>query len=148
MELRAELLPPRVTPQRIEELGCEIDRIAELRGTAAQEAMATFRETTGHDYSEFENYWAAESREEAATRAARPTCPRVPDITRDELVEIVRRIRTCLPPDQDWYLLVLKSNTIHPAPSDLIFWPPPELESASAEEIVDAILSYRPIASE
>ena len=146
MELRPELLPPQVTRQRIEELGCEIDRIAELRGDVAQEAMATFKETTGHDYSEFRSYWAAVSREEAAMRAARPGYPRVPDIARDELVEIVRRILTCLPPDQDWYLLVLETNTLHPAASGLIFWPPPELESASAEEIVDAILSYRPIA--
>jgi hypothetical protein len=146
MELRPELLPPQVTPQRIEELGCEIDRIAELGGEAAQEAIATFKETTGHDYSEFREYWGAESREEAAMRAARPRYPRVPDITRDELVEIVGRIRTCQPPDQDWYLLVLETNTAHPAASDLIFWPSPELESASEEEIIDAILSYRPIA--
>jgi hypothetical protein len=146
MELRPELLPPQVSPQRIEELGCEIDRIAELRGDVAQEAVATFKEMTGHDYSELFEYWGAESREEAAMRAAWPGHPRVPDITRDELVEIVRRIRTCLPPDQDWYLLVLETNTSHPTVSDLIFWPPPELESASAEEIVDAILSCRPIA--
>jgi hypothetical protein len=79
-------------------------------------------------------------------RAARPRYPRVPDITRDELVEIVSRIRTCQPPDQDWYLLLLETNTAHPAASGLILWPSPELESASAEEIIDAILSYRPIA--
>lgn len=144
MELRPELLPPRVSPQRIEELGREIDRIAELRGVVAQEAMAAFEETTGHNYSEFVEYWGAESREEAAMRAARPRHPRVRDITRDELVEIVRRILTCLPADQGWYLLVLETNTSHPAVSDLIFWPPPELESASAEEIVDAIVSHRP----
>jgi hypothetical protein len=146
MELRPELLPPQVNPQRIEELGCEIDRIAELCGDVAHEAVAMFNETTGHDYSEFRNYRAAESREEAALRAARPSYPRVPDVTRDELVEIVRRIQTCLPPDQDWYLLVLKTNTSHPAVSDLIFRSPPELEPASAEEIVDAILVYRPVA--
>src|SRR3954470_20403508 len=97
MELRPELLPPQVSPQRIEELGCEIDRIAGLSGDVAREAMAMFKETTGHDYSEFENYWAAESREEAAVRAAWPGYPRVPDVMRDELVEIVRRIRACLP---------------------------------------------------
>lgn len=146
MKLRPELLPPQATSQRIEELGSEIDRVAELRGDAAQEAMATFKETTGHDHAEFGNHWAAESREEAGTRAAWPRYPRVPDITRDELVEIVRMIRTSRPPDQDWHVLVLKTNTIHPAAGDLIFWPPPELESASAEEIVDAIVSNRPIA--
>ncbi|GAA2427350.1 hypothetical protein GCM10010191_45340 [Actinomadura vinacea] len=146
MELRPELLPPRVSARHIEDLGREIDRIAALRGDDARAAMAAFQQATGHDYGEFFEYWGAESREAAATRAARPRHPRVPDITRDELVEIVHRIRTCPPPDQDWYVLVLKTNTIHPAPTDLIFWPSPELESASSEEIVDVLLNHRPTA--
>ncbi|MFC5753006.1 hypothetical protein [Actinomadura rugatobispora] len=144
MNLRPELLPPQVSPERIEELGREIDRIAALRGDAAREAEAAFAETTGHSYEDFREYWGAESREEAALRALRPAYPRVPDITRDELVEIVRRIQTSHP-DQDWYLLLLETNTSHPTVSDLIFWPPPELESATPEQIVDTALSHHPI---
>ncbi|XVQ11977.1 bacteriocin immunity protein [Spirillospora sp. CA-255316] len=146
MNLRPELLPPQVSARRVEELGREIDRITGLAGDAAREAEAAFAEATGHGYEEFREYWGCESREEAALRAAWPAYPRVPDITRDELVEIVRRIRTSRSPEQEWYLLVLKTNTSHPGVSDLIFWPPPELESASPEQIVDAALSYRPMA--
>ncbi|TDC49682.1 hypothetical protein E1281_23055 [Actinomadura sp. KC345] len=145
MELRPELLPPVVAAERLDELGREIDRIAGLGGAEAREAVAAFKEATGHDYEEFREYWGSESREEAALRAAWPRHPRVPDVTRAELVEIVQRIMTSPSPDQDWYLLVLESNTSHPAVTDLIFWPPPELESASAEEIADAILCHRPI---
>jgi hypothetical protein len=85
----------------VSQLRSEIDRIAESSGNAAQEAMATFKDMTGHDYSEFREYWIAESREEAVTRAAWSKHSRVPDITRDELVEIVHRIRACAPPDQN-----------------------------------------------
>jgi hypothetical protein len=37
-------------------------------------------------------------------------------------------------------------NTVMPGASDLIFYPPPELRDATAEEIVDAALACRPIA--
>jgi hypothetical protein len=145
MELRPQLSPPYVSADRVEHLGREIDRIAEMTGEAAQQAMAAFKEETGHDYEEFREYWGAMERDEAARRAAWPSYPRVPDITRDELVEIVHRIQTCGPPDQFWYVLVLEANTAHPAVSDLIFWPPAELQDASAEQIVDTALSHRPI---
>jgi hypothetical protein len=144
VNLRPELLPPQVSAQRVEELGREIDRIADLKGDAAREAEAAFAEATGHSYEEFREYWSGESREEAALRAAWPAYPRVPDITRDELVEVVRRIQTSQPPEQTWYLLVLDTNTTHPTVSDLIFDPPLDLDSP--EQIVDAALTHRPIA--
>ncbi|MFD0853114.1 hypothetical protein ACFQ07_12815 [Actinomadura adrarensis] len=73
-----------------------------------------------------------------------PTWPRVPDVTREELVEIVRRAQEP-GPDQEFYVLLFQVNTPHPQASGLIFWPPKELEDAAPEEIVEAALSYRPI---
>lgn len=73
-----------------------------------------------------------------------PGWPRVPDIARDELVEVVRRARNP-GPDQDFYVLLFQVNTPHPQASDLIFWPPDELRDATPEQIVDAAMSYRPI---
>lgn len=49
-------------------------------------------------------------------------------------------------PDSDFYLRLLEANVLHPRVSDLIFWPPEELQDATAEEIVEAALKYRPIA--
>jgi hypothetical protein len=83
--------------------------------------------------------------EDCAPETAGLSGPRVPDITRAELVEIVRRI---LAADEhaDYYVLLLEANVPHPRVADLIFWPPPELVDAPPERIVDAALSYRPIA--
>ncbi|RJO73365.1 hypothetical protein D5S18_19200 [Nocardia panacis] len=66
------------------------------------------------------------------------------DITRAELIELVRRVMAA-DEDTDTYLQLLDTRTPHPAIADLIFHPPIELRDASAEQIVDAALSYRPI---
>jgi hypothetical protein len=100
VDLRAELPPPQVSEQRLDEPCREISRIAE---------------------------------------------PRIVDITTDELVEIVRRVLAG-DPESDYYLRLLEANVSHPRVSDVIFYPPAELRDASAEQIVDEILGYRPIA--
>ncbi|GAA4974234.1 hypothetical protein [Actinoplanes utahensis] len=79
---------------------------------------------------------------------ARPRWPRFPDITRDELVEIARRIMAgpgpqSDDPDADWYTLLFDTNLTMPNASHLIFT---ASEGRTAEEIVDEALAYRPIA--
>jgi hypothetical protein len=149
MDLRPELLPPPVTPQRLAELSDQIERISSLIGDpeAADAAIAAFNDVTGHGYGaeDFAEYWASRSLEDFAREAARPARPRVPDITRDELAEIVRRLQAG-DAETDYYLLLLEANMPHPRVSDLIYWPPTELSDASAERIVDVALSHRPIA--
>ncbi|MEV4331920.1 hypothetical protein AB0K02_15530 [Streptomyces sp. NPDC049597] len=148
MDLRPELLPPPVSPQRLEELCREIDRISRLvtdRATDADEAIRTFNAVTGHDYTAhtFTWYWESRDLEDVAREAARPARPRVADITRDELVEIVRRILAG-DPETDYYLVLLEANVLHPRVTGLIFHP--QDDNASAEEIIDEALKYRPIA--
>ncbi|MFF0867912.1 hypothetical protein ACFYUV_39560 [Nonomuraea sp. NPDC003560] len=151
MELRPELLPPPVSPERQEQLGSEIDQIAELieagRLMEAREAVAAFNMQTGRSYepSDFAAYWESQDREELARDAARPERLKLSDVTREELAEIVRRI-TAAGPDSDYYLRLLQANVLHPRVSNLLFWPPEELQDATAEDIVEAALSYRPIA--
>jgi hypothetical protein len=58
----------------------------------------------------------------------------LPDVTRDELVEIVLRILA--DPAEDWYIAAFELNTVMPGPSGLIFHPPPELADATADVIV------------
>ncbi len=128
----------------------EIERIGDLvsRGEAvAASAVAAFNERTGHDYTfaDFVGYYGWRSLEEFAAEAARPAWPRVPGITREELVEIVSRI-LAEDPEAEYYLRLLRANAPHPQVSDLIFHPSPELEDASPEGIVEAALSYRPVA--
>nr|QIZ02215.1 hypothetical protein HEP87_49750 [Streptomyces sp. S1D4-11] len=150
VDLRPELLPPPVSRQRLDELSCEIDRIAHLltvRPEAADKAIRTFNAMTGHDYVAFDfaHYHGSSSVEEFAKEAARPARPRVADITRDELVEIVRRVLVASP-ETDYYLRLLEANVLHPGVSGLIFHPLEDQQDASAEEIVDEALRYRPIA--
>ncbi|MEU6039613.1 hypothetical protein ABZ801_29835 [Actinomadura sp. NPDC047616] len=149
MDLRPELLPPSVAPQRLAEISREIGRIRGLLDDRepTEAAIAAFNEMTGHDYTadDFAHYWRSRNLEEFAREAARPAPARVPDISRDELAEIVRRILAA-DPETDYYLRLFEANVPHPAASDLIYWPPAELGDASAEQIVDAALSHRPIA--
>jgi hypothetical protein len=154
MKLRPELLPPPVTPERIDALSREIERICGLldrcspdAGEAAS-AISDFNAMTGHDYAayDFAEYYESRNAEEFALEAARPAWPRVPGITRDELVEVTQRIlNDPADPDCPYYLLILQANVPHPAITGLIFWPAAGTEP-TAEEIIDQALAYRPIA--
>ncbi|MFC9461495.1 hypothetical protein ACFWN5_21420 [Streptomyces sp. NPDC058430] len=149
MDLRSELLPPPVSRERLDELCSEIERIADLlasRPDAAKEAIAAFNAMTGHDYDvlDFAEYDGSRSLEEFAREAARPARPVVSNLTRDELVEIIRKLLTASP-ESDYYLRLLEVNVSHPRVSDLVFHPSDDLKDASAEEILDEALKYRPI---
>ncbi|MER7694645.1 hypothetical protein [Streptomyces sp. NPDC097610] len=150
MDLRPELLPPSVSRQRLDELCREVERIAYLlasRSEAADGAITAFNATTGHDYEalDFAEYDGSRSLEEFAREAARPARPVVADISRDELVEIVHRLLMASP-ESDYYLRLLEANVSHPRVSALVFHPSDTLKDASAEQIVDEALKYRPIA--
>ncbi|QOV40897.1 hypothetical protein IM697_22425 [Streptomyces ferrugineus] len=148
MDLRSELLPPPVTQQQLDEMCSEIERISDLiaRGGPAEEAVAAFNKKTGHEYTilDFAEYYGWRDLEDFAREAARPAWPKVPDITRGELVEIVCRI-LATGPEADYYLRLFEVNVPHPRAAGLIFHPPAELQDASAETITDAALSYRAI---
>ncbi|WP_093703145.1 bacteriocin immunity protein [Streptomyces sp. 2131.1] len=149
MDLRPEL-PQPVSQQRLGELCTEVERIAELLVAcpeAVDNAITAFNVMTGHDYLalDFAEYDASRSLEEFAREAARPARPVVADITRDELVEIVHRLLTASA-ESDYYLRLLEANVSHPQVSDLVFYPSDGLQDASAEQIVDQALQYRPIA--
>ncbi|MDQ0988827.1 hypothetical protein QFZ74_000055 [Streptomyces sp. V3I7] len=63
----------------------------------------------------------------------------VADVTRDELVEIARRLLMAAP-ESDHYLRLLEANVSHPRVSDLVFPPWGGLKDASAEQIADEAL--------
>ncbi|MFG2946420.1 hypothetical protein [Streptomyces adustus] len=125
----------------------QIADLLEAHSEAAEEAIAAFNAMTGHDYEalDFAEYDGSKSLEEFAREAARSARPVVADITRDELVEIVRRLLRAVP-ESDHYLRLLETNVSHPGVSGLIFHSSDALEDASAEQIVDEALKHRPIA--
>jgi hypothetical protein len=148
VELREALTRRPVTPERRVAIRAAVLRIEELvdRGDDATAALALLNEATGHSFEadDFRHHCGAPDREELIEWACAPPPVRLPDVTRDELVEIVRRILA--DPADDWYIDAFDRNTVMPGASGLIFHPPPELRDAAAEEIVDAALAYRPIA--
>ncbi|WP_119730064.1 bacteriocin immunity protein [Thermomonospora amylolytica] len=150
MELREELRPQLVAEERLEFLARWIEAIADLldRGSELEieSEIQRFNEDVGHSYEadDFRFYAAGRSSRDFALEAARPKPRRIPDITREELVEIVARIQSS-GPEAEYYVKLFEVNVPHPRASGLIYWPPKELEGATPEEIVDAALSYRPI---
>ncbi|MDQ1042976.1 hypothetical protein [Streptomyces sp. V4I2] len=153
MDLRPELLPGTVPEARVRALGREIERIEELLRSGervrAQAAIAAFNADTGHECGpyDFLAHSGSRSTHDFAVEAGRPVCPRVLDITRDALVEIVRRVlESESEPESDYFLRLFATNVAHPAAADLILRPPADLEGASAQRIVDAALAYRPLA--
>ncbi|MFD9123378.1 hypothetical protein [Kitasatospora sp. NPDC059571] len=118
MDLRPELTPPPVSPERLTHLCDAIERIADLvpsRSPDAEAAITAFNAHTGHTYVavDFAEYEGSRSTADFAREAARPARPRSTDITREELVEITRRLLTA-DPDTDYYLRLLQANVPHP----------------------------------
>lgn len=67
------------------------------------------------------------------------------ELSRAELVAIVERLMQGEDDDEETFRLLetLSRHALHPAVSDLIYWPEEDL---TAEEIVERALAYRPIA--
>ncbi|QKW33764.1 hypothetical protein HUT06_06725 [Actinomadura sp. NAK00032] len=146
MDLRPELLPPTAAPERLAELASEIERIADLlaRGEPAAAAIDEFNQATGHAYTthDFTDHLDRRTLDEFALEAARPAHPRVADITRAELAEIVRRIQAA-DPETDYYSRVLDASVSSPDWAALIFHTP---ALDDPDQIADEILAHRPIA--
>jgi hypothetical protein len=127
MPLRASLLlqPPG---------GEHIDRIREAaasimtrlaRGEDVGECIASLNAMTGREYdsAHFESLHSHSSVDEFAREAALPVPRVVPNLTRDELIEIVRLAMTAGWPDTQYYRDLLDKNVPMSGASGLIDYP-------------------------
>jgi len=144
MELRPELCEPEVPAERLAALRAALERIEEQywSGAATDEAIAALNADTGSNLELYDilSYHSSISVEDFARSLAWPAWPKVPDVTRAELIEIVRRALAA-GDDNGYYHFLLDVNVAHPAPAVVVY-----RDGASPAEIVDEILSYRPIA--
>jgi hypothetical protein len=146
--IRTGLQPPPIDRELIQELTRRIELISAMieDGQDASLEVAAFNHQTGHDFdtSWFGHNCESRAIEDAALEAALPPPACVDDVTRDELIWMVHHVWRG---DRysDYYLHLFEANVPHPRASDLIFWPTNGAEEATAEQIVDNALSYRPI---
>jgi hypothetical protein len=148
VELRTELTPPVLDATqlaRLTELAAALDgampgqwddNLAEFNGLAG----------CALPIQEFQGIYEAENHEDWVRRLLYRRSLVATDVTRDEMVEIVRRATPGNgTPDYDFYLELFVVNCKHPAGSNLIFWPNlvPELpqdREPTSEEIADAAI--------
>lgn len=148
MKLRKELLPTERTDEfkkmiksRIEFIEQKLDKNEDI----TQEVIE-FNSITGRDYdlSFFQDYWTFMSIDEFVTEACSPIPQKVFDITKEELIELVRRAKDyeTYKEDTNFYVQVLKANTIMPDISDLLCY---NKEKLTPEQLVEKALNYKPI---
>ncbi|GIO88093.1 hypothetical protein J25TS5_50250 [Paenibacillus faecis] len=146
IELRECLRPLQRDAAFKSKLQQEIERIEALldEGKEAEKEIAAFNKATGRNYDVyvFANYWRSMSLEDLIEEACSPEPRRVPDITREELVEIVRRLKDSeiSHGESMFYLQLLEANVPMPGVSDLVYW-----EDLEPEEVIARAMSYEPI---
>jgi hypothetical protein len=128
MDLRPELLPPKLDEgliARLADLAAEIDG---ARPGEWEDCLAEFNRLAGTavPFEHFQGISGAEYHADWVRRLLhREQTNPAADVTRDELVEIVRR---AMPqngyPDYEAYMVVFDANVPRPKASNLIFYPP------------------------
>ncbi|AWB44915.1 hypothetical protein DCC85_12255 [Paenibacillus sp. CAA11] len=124
----------------------EIEHIETLleEGQGAEEEIQAFNELTGRTYDAyiFSHYWSAISLEDLIEEACQGEPTRIPDITREELVEIARRLQDeeLSHGDTKFYMQLLEANVPMPEVSDLIYW-----EDLEPEQIIERAMAYESI---
>lgn len=154
MPLREELIlkkPNDGEVLEIQQIGQDIvDGI--FAGDDVSDKIGMIAKMTGrnhYDFDYFETLHSHSSIEEFANSAAQPVPPRVPDITRDELIEIVRLAMNFKDPDgSDYYRGLFDRNVPMADASGLMDYPENWVPGQdlseydpSPEEIVDRALS-------
>lgn len=174
MRFQSEWTPRSLTLSKLQEIEqaiCAIEALlSDGASEAANEQIGVLNETYGRNEAAdlFQNYQDSMSRTELALRLSQPEPRPSQDVTRAELIELVRRIQD---PEyaisalvaplvvndveqsesevssadqaaflQEYYLDLLTANVSLPGISDLIFW-----DDLEPEDIVDRALAYQPI---
>lgn len=130
MELRPQLLPPRLDEAkvaRLADLAAEIDDAHPAHWQQTDAALAEFNKSaqTELTFEDFQGISGGEEHQIWIRRVLNRQCIRpAPDVTREELVEVVRR---AMPqtgdPDYEAYMAIFDANVPLAAASNLIFYP-------------------------
>jgi hypothetical protein len=143
MELGPELMPPPISPSRRDEIGRRIHEIEHQlsMGRNANGLINKFNVLAGRHYDEhtFRHYWRAISFDDFVNQSSRPTPQQIKDVTREELVEVVRRMMNGENADSRFYMEIFAANIRFSRASNLMFSP------LDYEEETDTWVGGRPI---
>ena len=151
MELRCELMPPALDEDLVAHLANLAAEIDGARPGQWEDDLAEFNRLAGTaiPYEQFQGISGAEDHADWVRRLLyRQSVAPVPDLSREEMVEIVSRVQSLPPPHRDFYLESFEVNCNHPSRSDLIFWPNlvselPQDREPTAEEIAEHAMRGR-----
>ena len=89
---------PQIDHQKLDAVKQLIDSIAENQNGDNSHALNELSRLTGkkHEASDFAEYWGWTDLEDLAKMALTPDPPRVADLTKEEITELVSVIRSCL----------------------------------------------------
>lgn len=148
MNLRAELLPPKFDPELMNRLAQLANDIDGASNEESEPWIDEFSKLIGlsYEWEEFQGIYGGQPHINwvYSTLCWKNIQP-ISDITRDELIEITRRV---MESEDEAYMIILEKNVPCPFASDLIFWPDevPDFnfsnDGPTAEEVVDFILHY------
>lgn len=156
MDLRPEFLPPRLDETQVQRLAVLADHLDGHGGSVSEheELVDRFNRDagTGLAFRDFQGIYGGTDHETwVRSILSLPAARRVPDVTREELVEVVRRITGGGAAEHEitFWLELLKANVPDPNVSDLIFWPNLYFQDESVreltpEQVVEVALAYRP----
>ena len=152
MELRAELMPPILDETKVARLS-ELAALIDGAGPGQwEDELEEFNHLAGtnHGHADFQGIYGGMDHETWVRAVlAEPARKRVPDITRAELLELIRRVVTADGEEHEtiFWLGLLETNVPDPRISDLIFWPGEYFgdgdnsRGQSPEQILDIALS-------
>jgi hypothetical protein len=151
MKLRAELMPPPLDQSLVAHLARLAERLDGARPGECDDELAEFNRLAGTAIPllDFQGIYKAEDHQDWVRRVLyQRSLKPSPDLTREEMVEIVSRVMIS-GDEHDFYLELFEVNCKHPSGSDLIFWSNlvPELpqdREPTAEEITDCALNWEP----
>jgi hypothetical protein len=126
VELRPELTPPTLDEALVARLARLADRLDGAGPGRHDDLLAEFNRLAGTALAldEFQGIYKVEDTGDFARRALyRQAIRPVPDITREELVEVVRRAMATHVEDEG-YLIVLETNEPSGRAYHAIYWPP------------------------
>jgi len=143
VELRPELQPPILDEEWLDRLAELADKLDGCQSDEGDAMLAEFNQAAGTELAieNFQKIYCSEDHKDWVRRILyqrdlRPD----PRLSKEEMAEIVSRIQEG--DDNDFYLELFLVNCLHPAGTELIYWPDevPELprdREATATEIAE-----------